>query len=86
LLPSETARVGRASLNGAAAKKEDFLMSIYPEIEDPIPIGMLLAEVTFFPDDSAELFGFATRKPPSPKPGKKRRCFRSISPWAGAVG
>jgi hypothetical protein len=30
----------------------------YPQIEDPIPIGMLLAEVTFFPDDSAELFGF----------------------------
>jgi hypothetical protein len=35
---------------------------VYPQIEDPIPIGMLLAEVTFFPDDSAELFGFCCYK------------------------
>jgi hypothetical protein len=48
----------KASPNIAAAMKKDFLVSIYPKIEDPIPIGMLLAEVTFFPDDSAELFGF----------------------------
>jgi hypothetical protein len=56
--PKETATAGRASPNGAAVNKEDFLVSIYPKIEDPIPVGMLLAEVTFFPDDSAELFGF----------------------------
>jgi hypothetical protein len=42
----------------AASLEEISLNNMYPQIEDPIPIGMLLAEVTFFPDDSAELFGF----------------------------
>ena len=29
-----------------------------PSLRHQIPIGMLITEVTFLPDDSAELFGF----------------------------
>jgi hypothetical protein len=29
-----------------------------PALRNQIPIGMLITEVTFLPDDSAELFGF----------------------------
>jgi hypothetical protein len=49
---------------------------VYHRIEDPIPIGMLLAEVTFFPDDSAELFGFWYYKEATlPKTRQEKKMF-----------
>jgi hypothetical protein len=54
----ETVATEKASADEAVSLEEIPVSNVYPQIEDPIPIGMLLAEVTFFPDDSAELFGF----------------------------
>jgi len=34
------------------------MVTMISEMKDLISIGMLITEVTFFPDDSAELFGF----------------------------
>jgi hypothetical protein len=39
---------------------------VYSRIEDPISGGMLLAEVTFFLDESAEFFGFWYSKETTP--------------------
>jgi hypothetical protein len=50
--------------------------NVYPRIEDPVPIGMLLAEVTFFPDTSAELFGFWYYKETSlPETREEKKMF-----------